>query len=136
MSLVRVPSNQPRVWNRGNRWRGGKQERPLSAISHTSQNHRCEIGECVHASSATHEEQGVNPDLPHHESLESFVRRDVVVFCVAAVGVKAIFDNLDFGWGEEGTLGFVDLVREVDDDPEAEKGEGDRDEAFDYLVGR
>ena len=61
---------------------------------------------------------------------------DVVVFCVAAVGVKAVLDDLHFGFGEEGTLGFVDLVGKVDDEPEAEEGKGDWDEAFDYLLGR
>lgn len=136
MRFIRVPSHQPRVRNGGNRRRRRKQKRLLSAIPHTSQNHRCEIGECVYANGATHEEQGVNPDLPHHQCFENFARRDVVVFCVAAVGVEAVFDDLDFGFGEEGTFGLVDFVGEVDDEPEAEEGEGDWDEAFDYLVGR
>lgn len=60
----------------------------------------------------------------------------MVVFCIATVGVQAVLDDLDFGFSEEGTLGFVDFVREVDDEPEAEEGEGDWDEAFDYLVKR
>ena len=74
--------------------------------------------------------------MPHHEGFENFARGDVVVFCVAAVGVKAVFDDLDFLRGEKGTLGFVDFVGEVDNEPETEEGESNWNEAFYYLVGR
>ena len=59
--------------------------------------------------------------------------RDVVVFCVAAVGIEAVLYDLDFFWGQEWTPSFVHFVGEVHDEPEAHEGEGDGDEAFDNL---
>lgn len=58
----------------------------------------------------------------------------MVVFCVAAVGIKAVLDDLYFGRSEEGTLSFVDFVRKVNDEPETEEGKSDWDEALNYLL--
>lgn len=69
--------------------------------------------------------------MPLQECVPYFGRGDVVVFPVSAVGVEAIFDDLDFLFCEKGAAGFVDFVGKVDDDEVADSGECDWDETFD-----
>lgn len=133
MGFITVISDNPRIRNSSECWGRGKQKGAFGGIPHPAKDHGSEVGEGVDADCAGHEEEGVDPDLPLQEGVHDLGGGDVVVFCVAAVGVETVFYDLDFFWGKEGASGFVDFVGEVDDEPEAHEGECDGDEAFNDL---
>ena len=130
MHAIAVVSYDPGVGNRGECWWCAEQEGALGSVTHPAQDDRGEVGEGVDADCAGHEEEGVDPDLPLQKGVQDLFGSDVIVFCVAAVGVETVFYDLYFLLGQEGTASLVHFIWEVDYQPKADEGEGDGDEAF------